>query len=40
MGRGGGHRLDQSGSGYGQVIGSCKYGDEPSDSIKRGEFLE
>jgi hypothetical protein len=32
----GGHRLDQSGSGQGQVAGSCEYGDEPSGSIKRG----
>jgi hypothetical protein len=24
-----GHRLDRSGSGYGQVAGSCEYGDEP-----------
>jgi hypothetical protein len=36
----GGHRLDQSDSGYGQVAGCCEYGDEPSDSIKCGEFLE
>jgi hypothetical protein len=35
-----GQRLDQSGSGYGQVTGSCKYGDELSRSIKCGEFLE
>jgi hypothetical protein len=35
-----GHGLDQSGSGYGQVAGSCVYGDEPSGSIKCGEFLE
>jgi hypothetical protein len=37
---GGGHRLDQSGSGQEQVVGSCEYGDEPSGSIKYGEFLE
>jgi hypothetical protein len=35
-----GRRLDRSGSGYGQVVGSCKHGDEPSGSIKCGEFLE
>jgi hypothetical protein len=37
---GGGHRLDQSGSGQGQVVGSCECGDEPSGSIKCGEFGE
>jgi hypothetical protein len=26
--------LFRSGSGYGQVEGSCEYGNEPSDSIK------
>ena len=31
--------LDWSGSGYGQVTGSCKCGNEPSGSIKRGEFM-
>jgi hypothetical protein len=36
----GGHRLDQSGSGQGQVAGSYECGDEPSGSIKCGEFLE
>jgi hypothetical protein len=36
-GGGGGHGLDQSGSGYGQVAGSCERGDEPSGSIKYGE---
>jgi hypothetical protein len=35
----GGHGLDQSGSGQGQVAGSCVYGDEPSGSIKCGSFL-
>jgi hypothetical protein len=29
-----------SGSGQGQVAGSCVYGDEPSGSIKCREFLE
>jgi hypothetical protein len=36
----GGHRLDLSGRGQGQVAGSCEYGDEPSGSIKYEEFLE
>jgi hypothetical protein len=36
----GGHRLDQFGSGLGQVASSCVYDDEPSGSIKCGEFLE
>jgi hypothetical protein len=35
-----GHGLDQSGSGQRQVAGSCVYGDEPSGSIKCGEFPE
>lgn len=26
--------LDESGSGYGPVAGSCEHGNEPSDSIK------
>ena len=37
---GGGHGLDLSGSGYGQVAGSCECGNEPLGSIKRGEFLD
>jgi hypothetical protein len=32
--------LDASGSGYGPVAGSCKHGNEPSGSIKGGEFLD
>jgi hypothetical protein len=32
--------LDRSGIGQGQVTGYCKRGDEPSGSIKFGEFLE
>jgi hypothetical protein len=28
------HGLDLSGSGYGQVAGTCKYGNETSGSIK------
>jgi hypothetical protein len=35
-----GHGLDRSDSGQGQVAGSSECGDEPSGSIKRGEFLE
>ena len=34
------HRLNRSGSGQRQVAGSCECGDEPSGSIKYGEFLE
>jgi len=37
---GGGHGLDCSGSGYGQVAGTCEYGNEPSASIKCWEFLD
>jgi hypothetical protein len=37
---GGGHGLHLSGSGYGQVAGTCKCGNEPSSSIKCGEFLD
>jgi hypothetical protein len=37
---GGGHGLDQSGTGWGQVAGFFVYGDEPVGSIKCGEFLE
>jgi hypothetical protein len=36
----GGHVLDRSGSGWGQVACCCECGDEPSGSIKCGEFLE
>ena len=36
----GGHGMDWSGSGYGQVAGSCKRGNEHSGSIKCGEFLD
>jgi hypothetical protein len=35
-----GYGLDGSGSQLGQVVGSCEYGNEPSDSIKREEFLD
>ena len=36
----GGHGLDLSGSGEGQVAGSFECGDEPSGSIKCGEFFD
>ena len=36
----GGHRLGRSGTGYGRVADCCECGDEPSCSIKCGEFLE
>jgi hypothetical protein len=32
--------LDSSGSGYGQVVGSYEHGNEPSGSIKGGEFFD
>jgi hypothetical protein len=32
--------LDSTGAGYGPVAGSCEYGNEPSGSIKGGEFLD
>ena len=32
--------LDGVGSGLGQVAGTREYGDEPSGSIKCGEFLD
>jgi hypothetical protein len=31
---GGGHEMNLSGSGKGQVKGTCKHGNGPSDSIK------
>jgi hypothetical protein len=34
------HAFDGSGSGYGQVAGTCECGDEPLGSIKCGEFLD
>jgi hypothetical protein len=34
------HVLDQSGSGYEHVAGCCECGNEPSGSIKCGEFLD
>jgi hypothetical protein len=35
-----GHGLDRSGSGEGQVAATCECGNEPSGSIKCGEFLD
>jgi hypothetical protein len=36
----GGYRLLSSGSGEGQMVGSCKHGDKPSGSTKCGEFFD
>ena len=35
-----GHGLDRSGSGCGGAVGICERGNEPSGSIKCGEFLD
>ena len=35
-----GYGLDRAGSGQGQVAGICECGNEPSGSIKCGEFLD
>jgi len=35
-----GYGLDRSGPGYAQVAGTCECGNEPSGSIKCGEFLD
>jgi hypothetical protein len=32
--------LDASGSGLGPLVGSCEHGNEPSGSIKGGEFFD
>jgi hypothetical protein len=32
--------LHATGSGHGSVMGFCEYGNEPSGSIKGGEFLD
>lgn len=34
-----GCRLDSSGYRYGPIVDSCKHSTEPTDSIKRQEFL-
>jgi hypothetical protein len=36
----GGTGPDRAGSGQGQVAGTCECGNEPSGSIKCGEFLD
>ena len=35
-----GYGLTQGGSGYGELAGTCECGNELSDSIKCGEFLD
>jgi hypothetical protein len=35
-----GYGLDRAGSGYGHVVGVCECANEPSCSIKCGEFLD
>ena len=35
-----GHELDRAGSGWGQLAGTCGCSNEPSGSIKCGEFFE
>jgi len=35
-----GHGLDRAGSGQGKAAGTCECGNEPSGSIKFGEFLD
>ena len=35
-----GHRLDCSGSGKGQMAGTCECGNEHSGSVTCGEFLD
>jgi hypothetical protein len=32
--------LNSAGSGQNPVVGSCEHGNEPSSSIKGGEFLD
>jgi len=36
----GGYGLDRAGSREGHVAGTCEWRNEPSGSIKRGEFLD
>ena len=40
VGWGGGHGLNRSNLGYGQVAGICECGNELLGSIKCGEFLD
>ena len=35
-----GHGLGRAGLGYGQVAGTCECGNEPSGTIKCGEFRD
>jgi len=35
-----GYGLDRASSGKGQVAGTCECGNDPSESIKRGDFLD
>jgi hypothetical protein len=35
-----GHGLYRAASGQGQVVGACECGNEPSSSLKCGEFLD
>ena len=35
-----GYGLHRAGSGYGQVAGICEFVNEPSGSIKCGEFID
>jgi len=35
-----GHGLDQAGSGFAHVAGTCECDNEPSGSITCGEFLD
>jgi hypothetical protein len=35
-----GGALDSSGSGQGSVAGLCEHGNEPSVSVKGGEFFD
>jgi len=37
---GGRQGLDRAGSGWGQMAGICECGNEPTVSIKCGEFLD
>ena len=35
-----GYGLDRAGSVLGQLAGTCEFGNEPSGSLKCGEFLD
>jgi hypothetical protein len=32
--------LDSTGSGWGPVVGCCEHGNEPSGSVRGGEFFD